>query len=81
MRRIFCLRYAVLTALVVAFLGIAGPPIVYSDRVNAAEKHQSIKGKKRVKHERKKYLKLKPTKKRPRGHKGHFWCFDGDDCD
>jgi hypothetical protein len=85
MRRMFFLRYAFVTALIVAFLGIAGSPIIYSDRANAAEeKQKSIKAKKSLKYKWKKHFRLKPIKKRPPGRRPlrPWWCMNlEDDCD
>jgi hypothetical protein len=66
MKRIFCLRYALVSLLLITILGIAGSPIFCSERANAAEEKQLSKTKKQAKYlryERKKNARLKVAKK------------------
>jgi hypothetical protein len=77
MVQIFRLRYALVSLLLIAFLGIAGSSILCSDMANAAEEKQVSKKKKQVNHlkiERKKNVKPKAAKKKS-------WFFDFCWCD
>jgi hypothetical protein len=72
MKRIVCLRYALVSLLLITILGIAGSPIFCSERANAAEEKQLSKTKKQAKHlsyERKKNVRLKAARKRAPGKK------------
>ena len=81
MRRIFCLRYALVTSLLIAILGLAGSPILQPDMANAAEEKQVSKTKKHVKYvkpKKKAKAKAKAAKKQPLRP---WWCWDWPDCD
>jgi hypothetical protein len=75
MNRIYCLRYALVSSLLIAILGIAGSPIFCSDTANAAQEKQLSKTKKQAKHlryERNKNARLKAARKRAPGMKPKY---------
>jgi hypothetical protein len=66
MNRIFCLRYAFVSSLLIAILALAGSPIFCSDTADAAQEKQLTKPKKQAKHlryERGKKARLKAARK------------------
>jgi hypothetical protein len=70
MNRIFCLRYAFVSSLLIAILALAGSPIFCSDTANAAQEKQLTKTKKQAMHwryKRGKNARLKAARKRGPG--------------